>query len=131
MARQSAVTGSGLPVTGLGRFLVGINHGLYQPHGKDRPKAIGSGDEWSYRSIAQHYLGHKDVQRFWSDEAKVPWLFDTEAGLMVSYDDPQSLALKAQYARERNLGGVMIWELSEDDEKNSLLRALDEGLHRK
>jgi chitinase len=47
---------------------------------------------------------------------------------MVSYDDPQSLGLKAKYAHEKKLGGVMIWELSEDDDKNSLLRVLNDGL---
>jgi chitinase len=105
-----------------------VNHGLYQPHGKSRPKATGSGDEWSYRSIAQHYLGEKQMPRYWSDDAKVPWIFDATEGLMVSYDDPQSLELKAKYARDKHLGGVMIWELSEDDERSSLLTALNAGL---
>jgi chitinase len=47
---------------------------------------------------------------------------------MVSYDDPQSLRLKGEYARQKHLGGVMIWELSEDDERSSLLTALNAGL---
>ena len=58
----------------------------------------------------------------------MPWLFDEKAGLFVSYDDPESLRIKARYAREKNLGGVMIWDLSDDDADASLLRALDDGL---
>ena len=38
----------------------------------------------------------------------------------------ESLRLKAEYARDRHLGGVMIWELSEDDERSSLLNAVNE-----
>lgn len=38
----------------------------------------------------------------------------------------ESLRLKAKSARDHHLGGVMIWELSEDDERSSLLNALSE-----
>ena len=48
---------------------------------------------------------------------------------MISYDDPESLALKAAYAREHGLGGVMIWELGSDDAEHSLLSAVNEGLY--
>jgi GH18 family chitinase len=30
----------------------------------------------------------------------------------------ESLRLKAEYARDHHPGGVMIWELSEDDERS-------------
>ena len=69
--------------------------------------------------------------RSWHDEAKVPWLYDAKAGLMISYDDPESIQLKAQYVRDNNLGGVMFWELSCDDRKNSLLNAVHAGLTKK
>jgi chitinase len=103
-----------------------VNSGFDQPHDGEPPRAVGSGEEWSYRSIAEHYIDH-GPKRFWSDEAKVPWLFDAAKGLMISYDDPQSLRAKANYAREQKLGGVMIWELSQDDAQSSLLKALHEG----
>jgi chitinase len=45
----------------------------------------------------------------------------------VSYDDPRSIALKAAYARERGLGGVMFWELSQDA-GGALLDAAYRGL---
>ena len=104
-----------------------VANGLGQPHDGKPPKAIGSGEEWSYRSIAEHYI-ERGPKRFFSDEAKVPWLFDAGKGLMVSYDDPESLRLKGNYARDKKLGGVMIWELSQDDEKSSLLNSLHEAL---
>jgi chitinase len=48
--------------------------------------------------------------------------------MMVSYDDPESLRLKAAYVKSNHLGGVMIWELSQDDDVGSLLNALNAGL---
>lgn len=100
-----------------------VNNGLDQPHDRKPPKAQGTGG-WSYRNVATHYVGKPNVKRFWHEQAKVPWLFDEQAGLMVTYDDPESIKLKAQYAREKGLAGVMIWELSHDDPKSSLLNAL-------
>ncbi|KAJ3061014.1 hypothetical protein HDU99_005700 [Rhizoclosmatium hyalinum] len=33
---------------------------------------------------------------------------------IVSYDDPVSIKAKAQWSKNAGLGGVMIWELSQD-----------------
>jgi chitinase len=52
----------------------------------------------------------------------VPWLYDSTTGTWVSYDDPESVAAKAQYVREHRLGGVVIWELGGDD--GALMKAI-------
>ena len=101
--------------------------GMFQVHNKQLPQGTWEAGVFDYKDIAANYLG-KRGKRFWHDEAKVPWLFDAQTGLVISYDDPESLKLKAEYARDKKLGGVMIWELSADDAKNSLLDALHAGL---
>jgi chitinase len=102
-----------------------VDHGLGQPHAKP-PRPPGGGG-FSYRKLAASYID-QSAKRFWHERAQVPWLYDPKAQLMVSYDDPQSLRAKAKYARDKELAGVMIWELSEDDERSSLLGALHQGL---
>ena len=52
--------------------------------------------------------------RYWDDIAKVPYLYNDKSDKFVSYDDPQSIDLKVKYALAKKLGGVMIWELSQD-----------------
>ena len=77
--------------------------GLYQPY-------TGFADgEYEYRDLVANYVGK--FQRFWNDAAKVPWLYDAATATMITYDDPESLALKANYVKEQALGGIMIWEL--------------------
>ncbi|WP_169822966.1 glycosyl hydrolase family 18 protein [Methyloligella halotolerans] len=56
----------------------------------------------------------------------MPWLFNRQTGLWITYDDPDSLFRKARYARDAGLAGVMIWEMSGDD--GSLLPAVLHGL---
>ncbi len=102
------------------------NNGLFQPHTKQLPRGTWENGVFDYKDIAVNYLG-KRGQRHWNDEAKVPYFYDDKTGLMMSYDDAESLKIKAQYARDKKLSGVMIWELSADDAKHTLLDALHAG----
>jgi chitinase len=112
----------GVPFYGCGWIGVGKeNNGLFQAK-KSMPKGTWEEGKFDYHDLAKNYVGK--YERHWHDEAKVPWLYDEKSGLMISYDDPESLKLKAQFARDKKLGGIMIWELSADDAKSSLLNAL-------
>ncbi len=57
-----------------------------------------------------------------------PWLFDGDA--FWTFDDPVSVKAKAAYVVEHGLGGLMIWELSEDTAQAALLTAAHDGLVR-
>lgn len=53
----------------------------------------------------------------WDAAAQAPYLSLDNAGSasdkFISYDDPGSCQAKVSYARNRSLGGLMIWELSQ------------------
>lgn len=100
-----------------------VNGGLYQPFDRE---ARARGIRASWRSLKAN--GLHGLQRRWHDEAKVPWLYDPKDGVMVVYEDPESAGLKAQYARQHGLGGVMLWQVTADDEEHGLLKALVAGL---
>lgn len=55
---------------------------------------------------------------YWDNTAKVPYLLGkstgTAAGTFVSYDDEQSIGLKAQYILDNNARGAIIWEITGD-----------------
>ena len=55
-----------------------------------------------------------------------PWLFDGDA--FWTFDDPDSVRAKGAYALEQHLGGLMIWELSNDTAQGALLTAARQGL---
>jgi chitinase len=97
------------------------NDGLGQPF----TRLPGDQGSFKYRELGDFIPG---MTRYWSEEAQAPWLYNATTQIMISYDDPESLALKAAYAREHGLGGVMIWELGCDDAEHSLLSAVNEGL---
>lgn len=100
------------------------NNGLFQPR-KGIPKGTWEEGLFDYKDLAANYVGK--FKRHWQPDAMAPWLFDEKSGIMISYEDPESIRAKAAYARELKLGGVMVWELSADDKKASLLSAIGEG----
>lgn len=79
-----------------------------------------------YEDLAANYL--PTFERHFDAAAKVPFLYSPSRKLWISYDDAESLGLRARYVKDRGLGGVMAWELSGDDAKHTLLDALVGGL---
>ena len=102
----------GVPFYGRGwEGVPDINHGLYQPATGAAPGNIEPG-AFSYTDIKLHYL--PTYQRYWQDEAMVPWIYNPSTGIMITYEDPQSVAIKAEYVNANHLSGMMFWELSND-----------------
>ncbi|MCJ7841530.1 glycosyl hydrolase family 18 protein [Lederbergia sp. NSJ-179] len=91
------------------------NNGLRQP-------VKGSGSI-TYNRIVKDDLLNNGYKRFWDEGAKVPFLFNREELIFISHEDEQSIGLKAEYIRDRGLGGAMIWELSQDH-GNDLLASI-------
>jgi chitinase len=109
----------GLPFYGyIYRVSKNVNDGLYQNHDE--------GEALSYHTLKREYIDNPQYTKHFHAESLVPWLYDGKT--FISYDDSHSIGLKAKYIREQNLGGAMIWELSQDWE-GELLNSLYEGLH--
>ena len=61
------------------------------------PPLIGNG--WSYQ---------------WDSNAFCPYLIKDDQSRIITYDDPESIGYKCEYAKDQDLGGVMIWALGYD-----------------
>jgi chitinase len=68
--------------------------------------------------------------RFWDEMAAAPFLYSEKDSSWITYEDPESLALKMKFVREKGLAGAMFWEMSEDN-TGTLLDALYEALNSK
>ncbi len=82
------------------------NSGLYQPF--ESAKSV----PWD--QVKSDYLNRSAYRQLRHEEAEIPYLYGNRA--FLSYDDPASIAAKAELARRRGLGGVGFWELSQDSE---------------
>ncbi|CAG2060286.1 unnamed protein product [Timema podura] len=90
--------------------------------------AGGSGGTLMYNQICQSQMVDDGWNINWDEEADVP--FANRGTLWVGYDDPDSIAEKAQYALDKGLGGAMVWSVDMDDfrgncgDKNVLLQKI-------
>ncbi|MBJ8742017.1 glycoside hydrolase family 18 protein [Citrobacter sp. FDAARGOS_156] len=73
----------------------------------------------------------KRFSQHWDDEAKVPWISvqsaDGKALFALSYENPRSVEIKADYIKSKGLGGAMFWEYGADDQ-NQLAKQLADSL---
>jgi chitinase len=67
-----------------------------------------------YNDIVDKMLNdpQKRFTEHWDDEAKVPWLSvqsaDGKALFALSYENPRSVAIKADYIKQRSGGGYVL-----------------------
>jgi chitinase len=100
-----------------------VNHGLYQKAAGPARGSIGEGEE-QYGKLKTL----KGFRSFRDPDTESVWLFNPNTGVLWSFDDPATVAVKMEYVKKKNLAGVMVWELSGDDENGSLLKAIHRGL---
>jgi chitinase len=79
----------------------------------------------SYDKVEKKYLNQKGYQRQFHKQSKVPWLYN--GSTFITYEDPESIGIKTSYIKEEQLGGAMVWELSQDPDR-VLLDAVAGGL---
>ena len=97
------------------------NHGLYQ---EGKP---ARGFHFTLADVPA--LLESGYVRYWDAEAAVPYLYNEEAQIFVSYEDAESLEMKCQYVMDHSLGGVMFWEYF-NEPSGVLLDTIETGLDR-
>lgn len=101
------------------------DHGLFQ---RGKP---GNDASLNYGNIAATMLSPNGQAagyvRYWDAASKVPYLYNANEHVFVSYDDPESMRMKCDYVKDHHLGGIMFWEYS-GDPTGALLDAIDASL---
>ena len=69
------------------------------------------------------------VHYFWDSTCKAPYLYVEDSKMFITYDNEESIAEKCRFMRNNSLGGVMIWELGED-QVGDLMKAVNQGMKR-
>jgi len=83
--------------------------------------------ETSHASLAS-LVGREGWVREWDAAAQAPFLWNEAKKTFVTYEDEESLQIKARYVRQKRLGGVMFWEYHAD-RSGALLDTLDAALN--
>jgi len=96
-------------------------------HGINMPvegRARGGG----YTYIKDSLVDKNGFVRYWDENAKAPYLFNSETNQLITYDDEESVKLKCEYVIDNNMAGMMFWQYASDTNEY-LLDAINEHLY--
>ncbi|OUM62747.1 glycoside hydrolase family 18 protein, partial [Piromyces sp. E2] len=112
------------------------NDGFQQRgNGKVKGQASDKSNDatWSYYALrTEGVLSGKTSakspwRRTWRDPAMSPTIFNTsDKKRYISYDDVESMRERAKYAKEMGLAGVMVWELSQDYQRELITELIEQ-----
>jgi len=94
------------------------NNGLYQ-----KGKFTGG---ISFSKLNKDSLTNEGFTYYWDDVAKAPYMYAPAKKQVLTFDDEKSMAFKTQYAVDKQLGGIMFWQLADDKITGGLLDVIDE-----
>ena len=79
---------------------------------------------YDYKDLLSQYRAG-GWQLIWDDNAQAAYLWNPSTTTFSSFETPATVALKSAWAREKGLGGIMFWDLSNDatGDKDSLVKA--------
>lgn len=119
----------GLPFYGRYWFKTvdGVDPAKYPLFRKGERIAGKFGGDMSYRGLVNTWLKKDSGFKIkWDPLTKTPWAMYGANNLILSYDNVRSLKEKVNYVVNKNLGGVMIWSLDQDDTQLSLTKSISD-----
>lgn len=100
----------------------GINHGLYQP-GKFKQGV-------AFKNFPEYFSDTSGYKYYWDKKAKAPYQYNASKKLFATFDDKKSVSAKVKFIRRQKLGGIMFWELSEDNPSGGLVDAIHNSMYK-
>lgn len=95
---------------------------IYGEHTGADTNLFKAGEDILYSQIAEKM----DLfNRYWDSTAQAPYLISKSNSTLISLDDEESVALKAEYVINKNAGGIIIWPLMGDYLKDGTTPLLD------
>ena len=77
-------------------------------------------DRWAYKyGEVQEMIASGEYVREWDEEGQVPYLIK-DGKFEITYDDEQSIRIKAQYVKDKKLAGAVVYETYYDNAQKAL-----------
>lgn len=77
-----------------------------------------------WNDIETDYLDNSQFEKHFHEKSKTPYAWNPTTKTFLGYEDEVSLTHKKNYAVDKNIGGLMIWALEQDDDDLTLLKTV-------
>ena len=82
----------------------------------------------AFKNFPAYFSDTSDYRYYWDKKAKAPYQYNPGKKLFATFDDKRSIREKAKFIRRKKLGGIMFWELSDDQPANGLVEEIGKML---
>ncbi len=96
------------------------NNGLYQ-------SAKGTSGTYTYAEISDSLNSNNGYLSHWDNSANAPYIWRQKDSLFITYENARSIELKANFVKNKQLGGIMFWQMNADN--GTLLEAVYNNLN--
>ncbi|MFZ4863451.1 glycoside hydrolase family 18 protein [Sphingobacterium sp. Mn56C] len=82
------------------------------------------------------FIDYKDILKLegfdkkWDDDAKADYLVNAKGDFVLTFETPQSIALKCEYLLQKGMLGAMYWEYAGDNDDGDLRKAVFYGVNK-
>ncbi len=80
----------------------------------------------SYKDLDNKIGEEQGFTTYWDQIAHAPYRYNADKKLFATYENIASVKEKTAYAKKHQLGGIMFWQLCNDQAKSGLLNAIIE-----
>lgn len=84
--------------------------------------------DFSEGSSSPMFVGSGGFERFWDGCSDTPYLRSASSGQVISYDDPESLAMKAAFAKGVGMRGINLFDVHGDTDECDLIDSVRKSL---
>ena len=99
------------------------NNGLYQ-NGKFK-------DFIGYNEFPKRISEKAGFNFYWDEVAQASYAFNPSEKIYATFDDIRSIEAKTKYVLKYKLGGIMFWQLGDDNPKGGLVETINKTLKKK
>lgn len=82
----------------------------------------------SFKNFNTYFSDNSGFHYYWDKKAKAPYRYSASQQLFATFDDKRSVHAKAKFVRQKKLGGIMFWELSDDKTSKGLVHTIRKRL---
>jgi GH18 family chitinase len=82
----------------------------------------------AYKDVVRILADYDDFEYFFDESALAPFVWNEQDKIFITYDDERSIRHKAEYVNQRELGGLMYWQMGQDTDDLKLTQTMDDTL---
>jgi len=72
---------------------------------------------FDFSDLENNYIDKNGYKRYWNESAKVPYLYNEQNKVFITYNDKDTMKYTASIVKSLDIAGVMSWDISGDRNK--------------